>query len=74
MSADYSLEHHSVHLNGIKQHYVKAGSGPAVMLLHGWPQIWYEWRHVIKLLMGQIHSYRSRSARFRLLVQATFRI
>jgi pimeloyl-ACP methyl ester carboxylesterase len=49
MSAN-SLEHHSVHLNGIKQHYVKAGSGPAVMLLHGWPQTWYEWRHVIGLL------------------------
>jgi pimeloyl-ACP methyl ester carboxylesterase len=49
MSAN-SLEHHSVHLNGIKQHYVMAGSGPAVMLLHGWPQTWYEWRHVIRLL------------------------
>jgi pimeloyl-ACP methyl ester carboxylesterase len=49
MSAN-SLEHHSVHLNGIKQHYVKSGSGPAVMLLHGWPQTWYEWRHVIGLL------------------------
>jgi hypothetical protein len=50
MSADDSLEHHSAHLNGIKQHYVRAGSGPAVMLLHGWPQTWYEWRHVIGLL------------------------
>src|SRR6202051_1729776 len=43
-------EHHSAQLNGIKQHYVKAGSGPAVMLLHGWPQTWYEWRHVIERL------------------------
>ena len=50
MSADDALEHHSTHLNGIKQHYVRAGSGPAVMLLHGWPQTWYEWRHVIRLL------------------------
>jgi pimeloyl-ACP methyl ester carboxylesterase len=50
MSADDALEHHSAHLNGIKQHYVRAGSGPAVMLLHGWPQTWYEWRHVIRLL------------------------
>ena len=50
MSADELAEHHSAHLNGIKQHYVRAGSGPAVMLLHGWPQTWYEWRHVIRLL------------------------
>jgi pimeloyl-ACP methyl ester carboxylesterase len=50
VSAEPSFEHHSVHANGIKQHYVTAGSGPAVLLLHGWPQTWYEWRHVIKLL------------------------
>ena len=25
-------------------------AAPAVMLLHGWPQTWYEWRHVIRLL------------------------
>ncbi len=49
MSAQ-ALTHHTAHLNGIKQHYVKAGSGPAVMLLHGWPQTWYEWRHVIARL------------------------
>jgi pimeloyl-ACP methyl ester carboxylesterase len=46
------MEHHSAQLNGIKQHYVKAGSGPAVMLLHGWPQTCYEWRHVIERLAG----------------------
>ena len=50
MSADDALEHHSAHLNGIKQYYVRAGSGPAVMLLHGSPQTWYEWRHVMGLL------------------------
>lgn len=31
-------------------HYVTAGSGPPVVLLHGWPQTWYEWRHVIPAL------------------------
>jgi pimeloyl-ACP methyl ester carboxylesterase len=50
MTPSRALEHHSAQLNGIKQHYVKAGSGPAVMLLHGWPQTWYEWRHVMQLL------------------------
>ncbi len=47
------IEHHTAQLNGIKQHYVKAGSGPAVMLLHGWPQTWYEWRHVMALLADE---------------------
>jgi pimeloyl-ACP methyl ester carboxylesterase len=52
MGTSRAMEHHSAQLNGIKQHYVKAGSGPAVMLLHGWPQTWYEWRHVIERLAG----------------------
>lgn len=32
------------------QHYVDAGKGEVVVLLHGWPQTWYCWRHVIPLL------------------------
>lgn len=49
--ADTSVfEHHSVQLEGLKHHYVKAGSGPAVMFLHGWPQTWFEWRRVMALL------------------------
>jgi pimeloyl-ACP methyl ester carboxylesterase len=44
------LEHHTAQLNGIKQHYVRAGSGPAVLFLHGWPQTSYEWRRVMELL------------------------
>ena len=28
-------------------HYVRGGSGPALVLLHGWPQTWYEWRDVM---------------------------
>lgn len=31
-------------------HYVKAGEGPVVVLLHGWPQTHYAWRHVIPLI------------------------
>ena len=50
MNSGVSIEHHTAQLGGIKQHYVKAGGGPAVLLLHGWPQTWYEWRHVIDLL------------------------
>jgi pimeloyl-ACP methyl ester carboxylesterase len=45
--------HHTAQVNGTKLHYVTAGDGPPVMLLHGWPQTWYEWRHVIDLLAGE---------------------
>jgi pimeloyl-ACP methyl ester carboxylesterase len=44
------LEHHAAYVDGIKLHYVRAGSGDPVVLLHGWPQTWYMWRKVIPTL------------------------
>jgi pimeloyl-ACP methyl ester carboxylesterase len=32
---------------GYRIHYVRDGSGIPVLLLHGWPGFWYDWRHVI---------------------------
>jgi pimeloyl-ACP methyl ester carboxylesterase len=37
-------------LGDVRLHYVTAGSGPPVVLLHGWPQTWFCWRGVIPLL------------------------
>jgi pimeloyl-ACP methyl ester carboxylesterase len=37
-------------LNGTRLHYVKGGSGPAVVLLHGWPATWVEWRSIMPTL------------------------
>lgn len=34
-------------VNGVRMHYVRAGSGPPVLLLHGWPQTWYMWRKLV---------------------------
>lgn len=34
-------------------HYVRRGAGPPVILLHGWPGFWYDWRRVIPLLAGE---------------------
>jgi pimeloyl-ACP methyl ester carboxylesterase len=31
-------------VNGIQLHYVIGGQGDPIVLLHGWPQTWYEWR------------------------------
>lgn len=35
-------------LNGIRLHYVVAGSGPALVLLHGWPQTWSAWSETVR--------------------------
>ncbi|ELY65150.1 alpha/beta fold hydrolase [Natrinema versiforme] len=45
-----SIEHGRARVNGTKLHYVTAGAGPPLVLLHGWPQTWYEWRDVIPAL------------------------
>ena len=35
---------------GVRIHYVTSGTGPLVVLTHGIPGFWYDWRHVIPLL------------------------
>ncbi|HEV3035206.1 MAG TPA: alpha/beta hydrolase [Solirubrobacteraceae bacterium] len=37
-------------VNGVRLHYAQAGSGPLVVLLHGFPEFWYSWRHQINAL------------------------
>ncbi len=37
-------------VNGIRLHYVKMGAGPLLILLHGWPETWYEWHKVMPAL------------------------
>jgi epoxide hydrolase A/B len=44
------LQHHFVTTNGIKMHYVEQGSGPLVVMCHGWPESWYSWRHQVPAL------------------------
>ena len=39
-----------VPVNGIKINAVTGGSGPPILLLHGWPETWWEWHHVMPLL------------------------
>lgn len=42
--------HNFICSNGIRMHYVEQGEGPVVILLHGWPESWYSWRHQIVAL------------------------
>ncbi|GCE10939.1 alpha/beta fold hydrolase [Tengunoibacter tsumagoiensis] len=43
-------QHQSVLTNGIRMHYVTLGSGPLIVLLHGFPEFWYSWRKQIPFL------------------------
>ena len=47
--SETGFEHHYAHLDGVTLHFVTAGAADAepLVLLHGWPQTWYEWRHVM---------------------------
>jgi pimeloyl-ACP methyl ester carboxylesterase len=47
MSAADAVTHQFADLGDVLIHYVRAGNGPALVLLHGWPQTWWAWRHVI---------------------------
>ena len=44
------VAHRYVRLNGINMHIAEQGDGPLVLLLHGWPETWYSWRHQIDAL------------------------
>ena len=42
--------HHDVSANGIRLHVAELGSGPMVVLLHGFGEFWWTWRHQLTAL------------------------
>jgi pimeloyl-ACP methyl ester carboxylesterase len=44
------VQHRIVGTNGIRMHIAEKGSGPLVLLCHGFPESWYSWRHQIEAL------------------------
>lgn len=50
-----AIRHQHVTINGIKYHYAETGEGPLVIMLHGFPELWYSWRHPGKGGHGRIN-------------------
>ncbi|MBA0715677.1 hypothetical protein Golax_014563, partial [Gossypium laxum] len=51
----HEVRHQRVKTNGIWLHIAEQGTGPLVLLLHGFPEIWYSWRHQVSFLAN--HGY-----------------
>ena len=49
------LQHGYADSAGVRIHYAEAGSGPLVVMIHGFPDYWYSWRHQMD---GLKDSYR----------------
>jgi soluble epoxide hydrolase/lipid-phosphate phosphatase len=45
-----SISHRTVSTNGISMHVAQAGEGFPVLLCHGFPELWYSWRHQLRAL------------------------
>ncbi|XP_029118780.1 epoxide hydrolase 2 isoform X3 [Elaeis guineensis] len=57
MEGASGISHRTVEVNGIRMHVAEKGEGPPVLLLHGFPELWYTWRHQIAGLAAR--GYRA---------------
>jgi len=48
MKPDFSF----VNTNGVRLRVAESGTGPLIVLVHGWPESWYSWRHQIPALVA----------------------
>ncbi len=48
--AAIEIKHRVIEVNGLQMRLAEAGSGPLVVLLHGFPESWYSWRHQLRAL------------------------
>lgn len=49
-------QHSFIETNGVNLHYVSAGSGKLMLMLHGFPEFWYSWRHQITEFAADYHT------------------
>ncbi|TYI48621.1 hypothetical protein E1A91_D13G260900v1 [Gossypium mustelinum] len=52
-----AIRHRMVEVNGINIHIAEKGKGPVILFLHGFPELWYSWRHQILALSNM--GYRT---------------
>lgn len=50
LPGDRAVTHRDVAANGARFHVAEVGDGPLVLLLHGFPQFWWTWRHQLTAL------------------------
>lgn len=50
MSIDGEIAHRELICNGVRLHVAEQGEGPLVLLCHGWPELWFSWRHQLPAL------------------------
>jgi len=46
----HAIAHRLIHSNDIHLHIAECGSGPLVVMCHGFPGLWYSWRHQLPAL------------------------
>ena len=49
-SVEPSITHRQLSVGSLSMHVAEAGEGPLVILLHGFPESWYSWRHQLTAL------------------------
>lgn len=49
------VEHGYADSNGVKIHYASLGKGPLIVMIHGFPDYWYSWRHQMEALSKNYH-------------------
>jgi pimeloyl-ACP methyl ester carboxylesterase len=47
------VEHRYADSDGVRIHYAVLGDGPLVVMIHGFPDFWYTWRHQMRALADQ---------------------
>ncbi|MDQ3473837.1 MAG: alpha/beta hydrolase [Acidobacteriota bacterium] len=55
MENNFPVSHGYASVNGVNLHYAECGTGELVILLHGFPEFWYSWRHQLKALAPHFH-------------------
>jgi pimeloyl-ACP methyl ester carboxylesterase len=53
-------QHRSLEANGIRMHIAEQGTGPLVLLCHGFPESWYSWRHQMRAMARKPAPARAR--------------